>query len=344
MNELPPPKEQAQVGTFAAYTGQLMQQSSRVHFNVGQEIVVTTEDKVWRILTNNLSRIERRNAWITPLGILVTLLVVFPTTSFQQFLFSAETWEAIFVTATGLSFLWFVRCIWQSKGPAPFVDFAKSLWQGRGPTVDDVVNDIKKTAIATEISQSKGTQVLFYDQFDAFTGWRKYDKGSVSQSAEFYHAGGHSLKKHDNNDPNGGFKEIGRSIGLGVAFLGWMYRPIKQGGGQANRLAIEDSHFNGYGFAVDNDKNTVYIERRDGGRRTRIGSESALNSPLLNQWYRFEFRMRTGGEFGLRLYSHSGEKLVEIALILDSKYSQFDRIAVHGGFPYYVDELRIQAL
>jgi len=344
MSELTPPKEQAQVGTFAAYTGQLMQRTSRVHFNVGQEIVVTTEDKVWRILTNHLSRIEKRDAWITPLGILITLLVVFATTSFQQFLFSAETWEAIFVIAVWLSLFWFVRCLWQSKGSASIADFAKSLWQGRGPTVDDVVNDIKKTAIAAEIPYVEGAQVLFYDQFDTFIGWSKYDEGGVSQSTEFYHAGTHSLKKHSNNDPNGGFKEIGRSIGLGIAFSGCMYRPTKQGGGQANRLAIEDRHFNGHGFAVDNDKNTVCIERRDGGQRTRIGSEAALDSPLLDQWYRFEFYMRRGGEFGLEFHSHSGEKLVEIAAVLDSKYTEFDRVAVHGGFPYYIDELRIRTL
>lgn len=343
INELTPPEEQEQIGTFAAYTGQLMQQTSRVHFNVGQEIVVTTEDKVWRILTNHLSRIEKRNAWITPLGILITLIVIFPTASFRKFVFSAETWKAIFFIAALLSFCWFVKGLWQSKGSASIADFVKSLLQGRRPTINDVVNEIKKTAIATEMSQGKETGSLFYDQFDTFSGWTKYDKGDVSQSAEFYHTGIHSLKKHSKNDPNGGFKEIGRSINLGILFSGWMYRPTKQGGGQANRLAIEDGHFNGYGFAVDSDKNTVCIERRDNGRRTRIGSEALLNSPLLDQWYRFEFYMRTGGEFKLRLYNHSEEKLAEIASE-DSKYALFDRIVVHGGFPYYIDEIRIQAL
>ena len=58
----------------------------RVDNSVGQEIIVTTADKARLCLIEAMDRMERRRAWIAPAGILATLLVVFPTTTFQDFL------------------------------------------------------------------------------------------------------------------------------------------------------------------------------------------------------------------------------------------------------------------
>ena len=55
---------------------------------------------------------ERRNAWIAPAGILATLIVVFPTTSFQDFLgLSKEYWIAIFSVAAITTLVWLVVCL-----------------------------------------------------------------------------------------------------------------------------------------------------------------------------------------------------------------------------------------
>jgi hypothetical protein len=149
MNETAPPKEQAQM---VEYTGELFLKDSRFYFNVGQDFVVTTEDKIRLCLINHLSQSEKRNAWATPLGILLTLLIVFPTTtSFQKFVVSADTWQAVFIIATFLSFLWFIKSLWESKGSPPIREFFVSFWQETGSTIDDIVVTIKQTAIATEI-------------------------------------------------------------------------------------------------------------------------------------------------------------------------------------------------
>ena len=128
--------EQSQIVNFA---GQLIQQTSKVHFNLEQEFILTTDDKIRICLTDHLSRMEKRTSWIAPLGVLLAILVVFPTTTFKSFIVSAETWEAIFIISAILSFVWLI----------------KNLWQARVSTsMDKVIDDIKRTALAHEISNN----------------------------------------------------------------------------------------------------------------------------------------------------------------------------------------------
>jgi hypothetical protein len=136
MSKQIPPTEQSQIVNFA---GQLIQQTSKVHFNLEQEFIFTTDDKIRICLTDHLSRMEKRTSWIAPLGVLLAILVVFPTTTFKSFIVSAETWEAIFIISAILSFVWFI----------------KNLWQARVSTsMDKVIDDIKRTALTHEISNN----------------------------------------------------------------------------------------------------------------------------------------------------------------------------------------------
>lgn len=126
------PIEQSEIVEFA---GQLIQKKSKIHLNLDQEFILTTEDKVLLCLTKHLSRMGKKNAWITPLGILLTILVVFPTTTFQSFFLSAETWEAFFIISGLLSFIWLIISIKQSRVST---------------SINEVVAEIKKTAIKPE--------------------------------------------------------------------------------------------------------------------------------------------------------------------------------------------------
>src|ERR1035441_8084058 len=84
----------------------------RVDSNVTQEIIVTTADKAQLCLIEALDRMERRKAWIAPEGHLATLVVVFPTTTFQDFLgLSREYWRAIFSVAAVGSMVWLIVCL-----------------------------------------------------------------------------------------------------------------------------------------------------------------------------------------------------------------------------------------
>ena len=84
----------------------------RVDRNVTQEIIVTTADKAQLCLIEILDRMERRRAWIAPAGILATLIVVFPTTTFQDFVgLSKEYWKAMFSSATLGALIWLIVCL-----------------------------------------------------------------------------------------------------------------------------------------------------------------------------------------------------------------------------------------
>lgn len=132
MDRINPPNEQAQIGEYA---GKLIQQTSKVHLNLDQEFILTTEDKVLICLTQHLSRMERKKGWIAPLGIFLTILIVFQTTTFQSFFVSAETWEAIFIISGVISSGWLIYAYWQSRVST---------------SINEVVDHIKKTALMQE--------------------------------------------------------------------------------------------------------------------------------------------------------------------------------------------------
>ena len=345
MSEPTPSNEQIGSLIIAEQAAQLMQATSKVHLNLGQDILVTTEDKIWRILANHLASVERRRAWTTPLGILLAILVVFPTTSFRQFLFPAETWQAFFLMCAAGSFYWLARSLWQAGDRGSVTAIFKSVLQPKGATVDDVVAEIKRTAIGSEkagdLITAEEAGVILRDRFDGFSDWRQYGVGSVSQSNEITpYSGTFCLKKDGANDPNGGFRELGRQTGVGLVLAGWIWSPQSRAGGMCDRLALENSGFDGYGFAVDHSSNKVCIERRDNGFAAAIG-ETVSFTPPSGQWYRFKFHIKIGGGLLLMLYGRSGEELLRTPEVLDDKHTSFDRVVVHGGFTYYVDDLKI---
>jgi hypothetical protein len=179
---------------------------------------------------------------------------------------------------------------------------------------------------------------ILRETFEEPTDWKNYEKGHVSRSTEVSHTGVFSLKKDGDGDPNGGFREIGRTIGRGFAFSGWIYRPDKRTRCNADRLSVEDESFNGYGFSVGHYADVIQIERREEGKPQRLGSQLSF-SPPRDEWYQFRFYARTNGELELRLYDHSGKELQRVTDVSDEKYNVFDRIAVRGGFPFILTTL-----
>ena len=104
-----------------------------VHMNLGQETIVITEDKVWRTLTTHHQKMEARNAWIAPGGMLLTIIVTLLTTDFHSlFGLSKDVWQALFIMGAILSAIWLLHCV------------AKGF---HAPTVDDVVQEMKAISL-----------------------------------------------------------------------------------------------------------------------------------------------------------------------------------------------------
>jgi Ca2+/Na+ antiporter len=190
---------------------------------------------------------------------------------------------------------------------------------------------------------------VFYDTFDPFVDWQEQESwgGALFQSGEQKRIGSYSLKKSGTRgDPSGGFKEIGAIINRGFVLSGWLYRPSGSVDGPCDRLAVENGEFNGYGFTVDHRDGMVWIDLREDGRSSEpyLSSKNSFNLPegqrFKDQWYQFEFYVRANGRLEIHIYD-SLDNLIGSAGVSNDQYNSFDRVAVHGGSPYYVDALRI---
>ena len=78
-----------------------------------------------------LASVEQRNAWAAPAGILATIVVIFPTATFRDFVISKDTWRAIFIIAALLSAVWLLRCLW-------------AKWRTKPQSVDDIIQELRK--------------------------------------------------------------------------------------------------------------------------------------------------------------------------------------------------------
>lgn len=116
----------------------------RVDTNVTQQIIVTTADKARLCLMQTLDRMEQRKAWIAPAGILATMIVVFPTTTFQDFLgLSRDYWRALFLLVTIGAMIWLIHALLRIRG---------SL------TIDQIVDRLRSESLA--ISPPQPTQAI----------------------------------------------------------------------------------------------------------------------------------------------------------------------------------------
>lgn len=184
--------------------------------------------------------------------------------------------------------------------------------------------------------------LLFYDNFEDDKDWKKYGSGQVYKSDETSWCGKFSLKKEGNPDPYGGYKLIGKKIKAPFIFSGWIYRSDIENGRWADRLAIEDENNNGYGFSISHGNRVTAIERRDKGKGRALKIE--MSTPPLQKWYHFMMYFGLNGKLNLAIYGSSGICLVNINDCRDNNYKEFDRIIVHGGYPYFIDDIKLMSI
>jgi hypothetical protein len=189
---------------------------------------------------------------------------------------------------------------------------------------------------ATSTSSGTGT-FFFYDDFEAGDlGWQTYASGSVEVISD---SGNLVLRKFLNSDPNGGYRTFSSSIGSFEALF--RTKRFNFDGGGANRYALEDASFDGYGTQLNNfdASSTTLIEERAGGSATTLGTTLSL-SLVSNQWYTLVLR-RFGSDLELDIFDESGSPLGSLSRS-DGSVSSFDRFIVHGGYEFYTDDIRVR--
>jgi hypothetical protein len=188
-------------------------------------------------------------------------------------------------------------------------------------------------------------KILLYDDFKVYEGWENYLGGFLTLNANLSYRGDFSLEKCANPDPSGGYKKLAKPIKLGLLFSGCIYSPSERGErktGFADRLAIEDENFNGYGFCVAHGIRKLMIEQRVGGEPSNLAVIDF--NPPSEQWYHFKFYMKVRGIFDLEIYDASLNQIANLRDVQDKTYNVFDRVAIHGGFPYYVGYLKVEKI
>jgi hypothetical protein len=116
---------------------------------------------------------------------------------------------------------------------------------------------------------------VFTDDFSTFTGWSDYGTGSVEQSNLQANSGTYSLRKINNNHPNGAIKPMGTTVLRNFTSEGWIYRPSTATGGARDRIALLNSSNDGYGLNISG--NNISIERYDGTSNTTVSSTANWN-------------------------------------------------------------------
>ena len=79
--------------------------------NTRSNLIEITEDKLENVLLKHEKEISKSISWITPLAIFLTILIVFLTASFKDFIgINKDTWQAVFIICFGLTFIWTIIC------------------------------------------------------------------------------------------------------------------------------------------------------------------------------------------------------------------------------------------
>ena len=106
-----------------------------IHKNLGQEVVVTTVDKVKLCLINNRDCLTAKKEWLTPLGIFLALITTLVAAEFRKFIFEPNVWTSIYVIGAIITLIWLLCAGYNAY---------KNKDSG---TIDSIVDEIKSQTV-----------------------------------------------------------------------------------------------------------------------------------------------------------------------------------------------------
>lgn len=101
-----------------------------VHKNIGQEVIVTTVDKVKICLMENRECLSAQKEWVTPLSLFIALVTTLAAADFREFVFEPAVWQAIYILSSLVTFFWTldkVRAAWTLRSKASIETIVTSL-------------------------------------------------------------------------------------------------------------------------------------------------------------------------------------------------------------------------
>ncbi len=177
----------------------------------------------------------------------------------------------------------------------------------------------------------------FFDDFETWDGWSQYGNGKITQTADYRRNGYYALEKTTDNDPNGGYKNIGKTLGRDIILECWNYRPNNTGGSY-DRVGVIDNNGNGYGIMHSCHDNNIGVDRRTNYNAKNWKTKLNHN---IQTWYFMQYIIKDDGTLNSNLYDENLNLLGSYSHT-DSKYYKFTRVYVFGGHDYAIDDLRIR--
>ncbi|MDH3462518.1 MAG: signal peptidase I [Acidimicrobiia bacterium] len=185
-------------------------------------------------------------------------------------------------------------------------------------------------------------RTTFTDDFETFAGWTDSFGGFLIGQTAIQHGGasGGVGAKTTNGDPAGAWKDIG-FVTDEWRLTVWVNHVTPLTGGDLDRIGVETSSFDGYSLVVDHSANQIKVERRTGGTAIADVTPVVAWDPPEDGWYRAVLDKRSSGLVRLQVFNAAGA-LQATASGNDTTYSQgFNRVVVHGGFDYLIDDLAV---
>lgn len=84
--------------------------------NLDNDVIATTEDKLRLNLIKYQDKLGKKKDWLTPFGILVTIILKFASSEFKDFILAKNTWEALFIMIGIASFIWLLKTLPKAFG------------------------------------------------------------------------------------------------------------------------------------------------------------------------------------------------------------------------------------
>jgi phosphoglycerol transferase MdoB-like AlkP superfamily enzyme len=105
-----------------------------IHQNIAQDVIVVSEDKLRLCLQRHEKRLSASGDWITPLGLLLTLLATLISADFKKVVLPADTWETVFWVLALISAYRVCLAMWTK------------VKNRNCETVDSIVKELKSAA------------------------------------------------------------------------------------------------------------------------------------------------------------------------------------------------------
>ena len=94
-------------------SGELSRRAT-IHMNVGQDMVVITEDKLRLRLIEHRDCLADKKEWLTPLSLFLALVTTLVAADFHDFVLKAPVWTAVYSLGSLASFVWLCVAGWKA--------------------------------------------------------------------------------------------------------------------------------------------------------------------------------------------------------------------------------------